>query len=413
MDSTSSGSLSGVDADEPDGCQSFGYLPVKICVAKKVNEQRSKNVAIASFVTAHARMRLWRKCFEMGERVVYHDTDSMIYEVRDDWSRVEEGHFLGDWESETGDALIERFVSIAPKTYAYTYTKPNGQVEEVVKSKGFYVHREAELFFNFDGYVSLLVGSLLHHATAHSGLRDRLERTIHSFPGLRELLVAFGDFESRRTECCAVLGDVVKRWNRSHLTDLLKERFSVVGPDIATLPNGGGADDDDEFIFQSKRRRVEEMVLRNERSANDATVLLNEDGTSVLNTSMRRWLIWKDMCLPSRQLSIVHDKSHGVTLSYQCLKSMSFYYGKGLICVDSLKTFPFGIVEQFRELYHPSSFIGFVGATMVWPMRYSIKSIDFSFAVDGPQYNPNQLSVFDDALASAGDEDTMNEPHFV
>jgi hypothetical protein len=413
MDSTSSGSLSGVDADEPDGCQSFGYLPVKICVAKKVNEQRSKNVAIASFVTAHARMRLWRKCFEMGERVVYHDTDSMIYEVRDDWSRVEEGHFLGDWESETGDALIERFVSIAPKTYAYTYTKPNGQVEEVVKSKGFYVHREAELFFNFDGYVSLLVGSLLHHATAHSGLRDRLERTIHSFPGLRELLVAFGDFESRRTECCAVLGDVVKRWNRSHLTDLLKERFSVVGPDIATLPNGGGADDDDEFIFQSKRCRVEEMVLRNERSANDATVLLNEDGTSVLNTSMRRWLIWKDMCLPSRQLSIVHDKSHGVTLSYQCLKSMSFYYGKGLICVDSLKTFPFGIVEQFRELYHPSSFIGFVGATMVWPMRYSIKSIDFSFAVDGPQYNPNQLSVFDDALASAGDEDTMNEPHFV
>ena len=403
------------DHNEPEGGQTFGYLPVKICVAKKVNEQRSKNVAVASFVTAHARMRLWRKCFEMGERVVYHDTDSMIYEVRDDWSRVEEGHFLGEWESETGDALIQRFVSIAPKTYAYIYTKPNGHVEEVVKSKGFYIHREAELFFNFDGYVSLLVGSLLHQAKKHDGLRDRLERTLHSFPGLHDLLVAFGDFESRREECCLALDGVVKRWNRSHLTDLLHERFTVPGPDLTTLPNEENVNPFEavEALHQMKRRRVEEMVLRNELGVDDSTVLLNEDGSSVLTTEMTRWLIWKDMCLPSRQLSIVHEKDHGVTLSYQCLKSMSFYYGKGLICVDSLKTFPFGIVEQFRERYCPSSFIGFIGSTMVWPMRYTIQSIDFSFAVDGPQYNPNQLSVFDDALTSAGDEDTMTEPHFI
>ncbi len=38
------------------------------------------NLAVAAFITSHARMRLWTELNKLDTRVLYHDTDSIIYE---------------------------------------------------------------------------------------------------------------------------------------------------------------------------------------------------------------------------------------------------------------------------------------------------------------------------------------------
>ncbi len=94
-------------------------------------------VAAACFVTAHARMRLLKGLKTVGSRAVYHDTDSIIYLRQLGQPDIEEGCFLGDWESETGEQLIDGFIGLAPKTYAYTYIDQNGERKTHVKVKGF------------------------------------------------------------------------------------------------------------------------------------------------------------------------------------------------------------------------------------------------------------------------------------
>ncbi|MCB0448079.1 MAG: hypothetical protein KDD03_11320, partial [Gelidibacter sp.] len=117
-----------------------------------------KNVAIAAFVTANARIRLWKILNQLGDRVLYHDTDSVIYERRfANDTMIKEDKYLGDWESETGDALIHEFVGLAPKTYSYAYIDPkSGKRKEVVKSKGFTIKQETTKVLNLKTYREIL-----------------------------------------------------------------------------------------------------------------------------------------------------------------------------------------------------------------------------------------------------------------
>lgn len=120
--------------------------------------RNTKNVAVAAFVTAHARVLLWQQLRLLGERVVYHDTDSIIYETHPTEYTIPEGQFLGDWESETKHVLIHDFVSLAPKTYAYRYTL-DGKMNEVVKVKGFKLNYKTAHALNYDSLLDLLVAS--------------------------------------------------------------------------------------------------------------------------------------------------------------------------------------------------------------------------------------------------------------
>lgn len=125
----------------------------------ELQEWNKKNAAIACFTTAHARLRLGSVLAKLGNRVLYHDTDSVIYERRhaEDWM-VPEGKYLGDWESETGDQMIYEFVSLAPKTYAYRYKNSSGEVVEYVKSKGFSLNKQTREQLCFDNYKRLIFG---------------------------------------------------------------------------------------------------------------------------------------------------------------------------------------------------------------------------------------------------------------
>ena len=69
------------------------------------------NVVIAAFTTAHARLKLYGVLEQLNRRVLYFDTDLVIYVSKE-----------GEWEPPTDEldgAHITTFVSGGPKNYAY------------------------------------------------------------------------------------------------------------------------------------------------------------------------------------------------------------------------------------------------------------------------------------------------------
>lgn len=82
------------------------------------------NVAAAAFVTAAGHCVLYDMACQLGFRVLYCDTDSLVYLHRPGWFQPPIGNKLGDWENELPpDDFIQEFVALAPKTYAYQTRK--------------------------------------------------------------------------------------------------------------------------------------------------------------------------------------------------------------------------------------------------------------------------------------------------
>lgn len=102
------------------------------------------NVALAGFVTANARLRLYSELEKLNERVCYCDTDSIIFEYDANGYNIPQGKYLGEWEDETPGYFIEEFVATAPKSYAYRYNN-----KSVCKFKGFTLNYENSEKINF------------------------------------------------------------------------------------------------------------------------------------------------------------------------------------------------------------------------------------------------------------------------
>lgn len=87
-------------------------------------ETRDVNVFIGAFTTAHARLELYNLMDRLGDRLLYGDTDSVIYVSRDgDWEPPL-GPYLGDLTNELdSDDTITEFCSAGPKTYGYRTAK--------------------------------------------------------------------------------------------------------------------------------------------------------------------------------------------------------------------------------------------------------------------------------------------------
>ena len=88
-------------------------------------EQNNKvNVVIAAFTTAYARLKLYDLLDLLQERVLYYDTDSVIYVHKPGKPDPPLGNYLGDLTNELdpGD-YITSFVSGGPKNYAYRTKK--------------------------------------------------------------------------------------------------------------------------------------------------------------------------------------------------------------------------------------------------------------------------------------------------
>ena len=124
-------------------------------------EQQSfnTNVTIAAFCTSWARLKLWSIIQRLGDRVLYHDTDSIIYSVK-------EGEYnppLGSYLEQLTDELncrelgcskenckghwIEEFVSCGPKNCSFRIN--TGEASLNYKSS---------LILNFNSMKEALVG---------------------------------------------------------------------------------------------------------------------------------------------------------------------------------------------------------------------------------------------------------------
>ena len=92
------------------------------------------NVFLASFTTCWARLKLYDLLDMLQKRVLYWDTDSVIYTQKEGEPEPPTGDYLGDLTNELveGDWITE-FVCNGPKNYAYR----NHQGNTVCKVKGF------------------------------------------------------------------------------------------------------------------------------------------------------------------------------------------------------------------------------------------------------------------------------------
>jgi hypothetical protein len=77
------------------------------------------NVVLACFTTAHARLHLYETLQPLGERVLYFDTDSIIYQHNESQLNPTIVNSLGGWTDELGGDQITKYMSGGPKNYAY------------------------------------------------------------------------------------------------------------------------------------------------------------------------------------------------------------------------------------------------------------------------------------------------------
>lgn len=118
------------------------------------------NIALAAMVTSHARCRLWQELNKLGDRVLYHDTDSIIYERHPDKYNIPVGRYLGEWEDETDGCPIIRFASTGPKCYSYTVLQCDGSYKHETKVKGITLHSTNADLVNYETMKDLVLGNL-------------------------------------------------------------------------------------------------------------------------------------------------------------------------------------------------------------------------------------------------------------
>ena len=88
-------------------------------VDKFVEADGKTNVVIAAFTTAHARLKVYSVLEQLDRRVLYFDTDSVIYVSKDGEWEPPTGSYLGELTDELEGGHITTFVSGGPKNYAY------------------------------------------------------------------------------------------------------------------------------------------------------------------------------------------------------------------------------------------------------------------------------------------------------
>ncbi|CAH3124157.1 unnamed protein product [Pocillopora meandrina] len=117
---------------------------------KKIEEDAVKgsktNIFIAAFTTCQARLKLYESLEALGDRVLYYDTDSVIYTWKPGQTEIPLGDYLGDMTNELdeGDYIVE-FVSGGAKNYGYA-TK-HGKI--VCKVRGFSLNVRGAKQFNY------------------------------------------------------------------------------------------------------------------------------------------------------------------------------------------------------------------------------------------------------------------------
>jgi len=137
------------------------WLSWKRGAEEDVPSLRHTNEVIGAYVTAGARIHLYRFLDRLQERAIYCDTDSVIYiQPKDEPSLIETGDNLGDMTSELRPSkFISEFVSGGPKNYAYR-VMTGGEVEKTVcKVRCITLNYTASKLVNFERIKDMILRS--------------------------------------------------------------------------------------------------------------------------------------------------------------------------------------------------------------------------------------------------------------
>jgi len=129
------------------------WISWKHSAEEHVPNLRHTNEVIGAYITAGARMHLYRYLDRLGERAVYCVTDSVIYiQPKDEPNLIETGDKLGDMTSELRSTeYVSEFVSGGPKNYAYKVIDTvTDRTTTVCKVRGITLNFSAKQLVNFD-----------------------------------------------------------------------------------------------------------------------------------------------------------------------------------------------------------------------------------------------------------------------
>jgi len=145
-----------------------------------VSTSDKTNVVIAAFTTAHARLKLYSVLELLQQRVLYFDTDSIIYTSKPGEWNPPLGDYLGELTNELDDDdYITTFVSGGPKNYSYQ-TK-NGK--SVCQVRGFTLNDRGSQKLNFAAMCSQIChpnGEPIYLENPHFMKRDAKTKRIHT-----------------------------------------------------------------------------------------------------------------------------------------------------------------------------------------------------------------------------------------
>ena len=125
-------------------------------VDEYVENSVNTNIAIASFTTSSARLRLYYGLDLLKHQVLYHDTDSIVY-IHDknnpNHNELPLGDNLGEWTDELeGKKMIGTFISGGPKNYSYE----TDDGEYHTKIKGFTLNYDACKVLNHNNMINMI-----------------------------------------------------------------------------------------------------------------------------------------------------------------------------------------------------------------------------------------------------------------
>lgn len=144
------------------------------------------NPVIAAFTTAQARLHLYKYIEMLGERVLYFDTDSIVYKstLNTNDGMVPTNSYLGcmtdELEKDYGiGSYIVEFVAGGPKNYAYAvYSTKDKSIHYSIKVRGFSLTSSISKKINFDS-----LKRLVHKFVENNNIENvpveymRIERT--------------------------------------------------------------------------------------------------------------------------------------------------------------------------------------------------------------------------------------------
>lgn len=145
------------------------------------------------FTTALARLKLYDILEQLGEHVLYYDTDSVIYKTAPGLHDVPSGTFLGEMTDELSGKNITVFGSAGPKSYSY---KTDGGKTEC-KNKGIKDSDEIKQTLNCNIMLNHIKNELINLMRARRTMtveiknhfvRDSTKKSLH----LEDMVKVFG-----------------------------------------------------------------------------------------------------------------------------------------------------------------------------------------------------------------------------